>query len=169
MSRLTDRIKLHNTIKIWQSEDGIKVPGSEIEITNVTEDQFYVQLFHEIKDGTGALTLDDLYDSVGNPTGEDGIVVIQDDDTTEDQLDTAFNTGGDGVDDTYIEYYGEKLYAAAEGFHQVRLYKDYGAGGEVRLGYANVNYSVAAGRRLHLYYKLSKPSGTIQTAEQAIA
>jgi hypothetical protein len=162
-------VKFNNTLRIWQSENGIKVSGSEIEVKNTTEDQFYVQLFHEIKDGTGALVLDDLYDSVSNPTGEDGIVVIQDDGSTEDQLDTAFNSGGDGVDDTYIEYYGEKLYAAAEGFVQVRLYKDYGAGGEVRLGYANIGYNVAAGRRLHIYYKLSKPSGTIQAAEDAVS
>lgn len=165
---INDKIGFHNTIRIWQSENGIKVPDSEIKVKNVTEDAFYVQLFHEIYDGTGALVLDDLYNASSNPTGEDGIVVVQDDDTTEDQLDTAYNSGGDGVDDTYIEYYGEKLYAAAEGFHQVRLYKDYGAGGEVRLGYANVNYTVAAGRRLHIYYKLSKPSGTIQSAEDAI-
>lgn len=162
---MEDQIKFHNTIRIWQSENGVKVPDSEIEVKNVTEDAFYIQLFHEIYDGTGALVLDDLHDGA---TGDDGIVVLQDDDATLDQLTTTYNTGGDGVDDTYIEYYGEKLYAAAEGFHQVRLYKNYDVAGEVRLGYANVNYSVAAGRRLHIYYKLSKPSGTIVTAEDAV-
>ncbi|MEM4326356.1 MAG: hypothetical protein QXU40_03575 [Candidatus Pacearchaeota archaeon] len=163
---MEDLIKFYNTIKIWQSENGIKVPDSEVELKNVTENSFYIQLFREIYNGTGALALTDLYNGT---TGDDGIVVVQSGGTVLDKLNTSYNSGGNGTTDTYIEYYGEKLYTTAKTIIQVRLYRDYNVTGEVRLGYANVNYSVAAGRRLHIYYKLSKPSGTIQSAEEALS
>lgn len=170
MKRNTN-VLLENVITIYQSENGVEVPGTRLVTKNVTEDAFYINLFRHIRVGGQLLYLDDLYDSVSNATGLDMIMAIEDDSPTytEHKLDTAYNSGGDGSSDTDVEYYGEKLFATETTLIQLRLIKDESDAAEIIFGYRNINYTVAANRRLHIYYKLSKPSGTVVTAASALS
>ena len=158
----SDSLKIEGIITLMQSENGKIVKDATKVVKNTISDYLFIQLFHEMYDGTGSLHMDDLC-SAGTGV-KDGIVArYSSDPSLYEQLNTTYNSGGDGSDDTEIEYYGESNAAldADRTYNAIYLLKDFDTdpptSGQL-FAYRSVSYTVLEDRRLHVYYKIRKPA-----------